>query len=65
MTRDGDPIIRGLAAGVREGRVAAREAGWYRDGDCTAKAADGTSVVMRPFMKIQEESYVTCVSVKS
>jgi len=34
-------------------------------GDCTAKAADGTSVVMRPFMKIQEESYVTYVSVKS
>jgi uncharacterized protein len=34
-------------------------------GDCTAKAADGTSVVMRPFMKIQDESYVTYVSVKS
>jgi uncharacterized protein len=34
-------------------------------GDCTAKAIDGTSVVTRPFMKIQDETYVTYVSVKA
>ena len=34
-------------------------------GEVSAKAADGTSVVMRPFMKIQEERYVTYVSVKA
>ncbi len=34
-------------------------------GDVSANAADGTSVVMRPFMKIQEESYLTYVSVKA
>jgi len=34
-------------------------------GDYTATAADGTDVVMRPFMKIQEENYITYVSLKS
>jgi DUF1680 family protein len=35
------------------------------NGDCAVTAADGTSVVMRPFMKIEEESYITYVSLKS
>jgi uncharacterized protein len=34
-------------------------------GDLVATAADGTNVVMRPFMKIQEESYITYVLLKS
>jgi uncharacterized protein len=34
-------------------------------GDVVATAADGTNVVMRPFMKIQEESYITYVLLKS
>ena len=35
------------------------------NGDCAVTAADGTSVAMRPFMKIEEESYITYVSLKS
>jgi hypothetical protein len=31
----------------------------------TATAAGGTSIVMRPFMKIDQESYVTYVVLKS
>jgi uncharacterized protein len=34
-------------------------------GDCTAAATDGTDVIMRPFMNIQEESYITYVQLKS
>jgi hypothetical protein len=34
-------------------------------GDYTATAVDGTDVIMRPFMKIQEESYITYVQLKS
>ncbi|HEY7055900.1 MAG TPA: beta-L-arabinofuranosidase domain-containing protein, partial [Vicinamibacterales bacterium] len=34
-------------------------------GDCTATAADGKNVVMRPFMTIKEESYSTYVQVKA
>jgi uncharacterized protein len=34
-------------------------------GDWTATAAGGTSIVMRPFMTIDQESYVTYVALKS
>ena len=34
-------------------------------GDWAATAADGTDVVMRPFMNIQEEPCITYVKVKS
>ena len=34
-------------------------------GDWAATAADGPDLVMRPFMNIQEEPYITYVKVKS
>jgi DUF1680 family protein len=34
-------------------------------GDCTATAADGKEIVMRPFMTIKEESYSTYLQVKA
>ena len=42
-----------------------RAKGPNANGDCAVTSADGTSVVMRPFMKIEEESYITDVSLKS